>query len=1238
MTKKGKKKKQQNKQEGASTSDTTDEPLQSPSTSQPQQEQQQQTGTQKKTLQQSVEKPQQGPQEQAAPQLQGAWAKKQQQTQLPSQQQQQMPTHPPQQQQMPAHPPQQRPQGAWVRPQQQQQKMPTQPPQQQPQGAWIRPQQQQQQMPTQPQQQQPQGAWTRPQQQQQQIPTHPPQQRPQGAWVRPQQQQQQVPTQPPQQQQQMPTPPPQQQQQMPIQPPQQQPQGAWVRPQQQQQQMPTQPQQQQPQGAWTRPQQQQQQTPTSLPQQRPQGAWGRPQQQQQQMPTSLPQQQPQGAWTQPQQQQQKVSVDIGGAGDSRQIQTRSSDIQQPQPSTSAESLKMSELSMRDTLQPTKTSSKAKMTSSAMKQYQLCIPKRRNPMKGGTLGTPIRVVTNMFEVIFNKNFVTNAIHYDVSITPNAPKRIHKRVFDACRNTYFGKRHPAYDGKKNAYSANDLPFNDYMETDIEIREEDSDRQRTFKIALKKVAVIDLSWIKNLRPGLDEADRDQTGIQVLDIIMRHAAEVTYNCVGRSIYWDVGSRRDEEKINLGKGLILGTGGFSSTIPGWKAYLNVDVAHKAFPSPENVAKIITDMVNEFKGLSGSSSGYPTRPSYSKPSYSRQQTPLTPGEIRLENSPEMEKIDKFLKGLKVTYEIPNQVRSKRTYRLNGLGPRPDQHKFECNNEIITITKYFAEHKMYKLKYPQMPCLWAGAKDREEKIFLPAELCIITPGQSYNRKLDDGQTTKMIKQTAKSAPERRLKIEDAFKKLNVNQSSTVRQEFNLSVCPNMKEVDARILPPPQLKYKKGKDTTSVTPIKGIWHLHQFIQPENLSPRLWTILDLSRNYIDKTRDSGDRTNDRMFLDLTQIVISTAKDVGMEIGEALTSQFKAISNRATAEITKYFRDCKEKKLKLIIVIIPAQTDVTYSKVKQITELEIGILTQCIKYDTTTRKMNPSTVKNILLKINSKLNGINHIFGNMPMCLQNNSCCMLVGADVTHPSPDSVDIPSIAAVAASQDIQAFQYNAALRLQQPKEEMILDLEDIITSQICIYKDKTKFLPKKIIYYRDGVSEGQLPQVMHFEINAIRRACKKFETPKDIEITCLIVQKRHHVRLFPTRQQDSDDRNGNVKAGTIVDTEITHPNHIDFYLVSHASIQGTARPTKYRCICNDSNYTENEIEELTYYLCHMYARCARSVSYPAPTYYAHLAAYRGRALIQGINIRLNNLDAEQEKLKMKLPETIMYYI
>lgn len=63
---------------------------------------------------------------------------------------------------------------------------------------------------------------------------------------------------------------------------------------------------------------------------------------------------------------------------------------------------------------------------------------------------------------------------------------------------------------------------MQAEIEIHDAEREQVRKFKIELKRVANIDLSWIKNLRPGIDEADRDQTGIQVLDIIMRHAPQL--------------------------------------------------------------------------------------------------------------------------------------------------------------------------------------------------------------------------------------------------------------------------------------------------------------------------------------------------------------------------------------------------------------------------------------------------------------------------------------------------------------------------------------------------------------------------------------------------------------------------------------------------------------------------------------------------------------------------------------------
>ena len=87
-----------------------------------------------------------------------------------------------------------------------------------------------------------------------------------------------------------------------------------------------------------------------------------------------------------------------------------------------------------------------------------------------------------------------------------------------------------------------------------------------------------------------------------------------------------------------------------------------------------------------------------------------------------------------------------------------------------------------------------------------------------------------------------------------------------------------------------------------------------------------------------------------------------------------------------------------------------------------------------------------------------------------------------------------------------------------------------------------------------------------------------------------------------------------MDHTITHPTEFSFYLASHEGIQGTTKPTNYHLLWDDFNMTADDIIKMTYYLCHVYARCERSVSYPAPTYYAHLAAFRARvhddALIQ----------------------------
>lgn len=80
---------------------------------------------------------------------------------------------------------------------------------------------------------------------------------------------------------------------------------------------------------------------------------------------------------------------------------------------------------------------------------------------------------------------------------------------------------------------------------------------------------------------------------------------------------------------------------------------------------------------------------------------------------------------------------------------------------------------------------------------------------------------------------------------------------------------------------------------------------------------------------------------------------------------------------------------------------------------------------------------------------------------------------------------------------------------------------------------------------------------------------------------------------------------------ITSATLHEFYINSHISIQGTARPCKYILVHDEIGFKISELELLSYWSCYTYCRCNRSVSFPTPAYYAHWAAKRGKAWLSG---------------------------
>ncbi|XP_033610213.1 protein argonaute-2-like isoform X2 [Cryptotermes secundus] len=161
--------------------------------------------------------------------------------------------------------------------------------------------------------------------------------------------------------------------------------------------------------------------------------------------------------------------------------------------------------------------------------------------------------------------------------------------------------------------------------------------------------------------------------------------------------------------------------------------------------------------------------------------------------------------------------------------------------------------------------------------------------------------------------------------------------------------------------------------------------------------------------------------------------------------------------------------------------------------------------------------------------------------------------------------------------------------------------------DRVQNKPNSCVQHTPSSESFQVHQVLKSELSAIRCACSSVEEGYEPKVTFLVVVKGHHTRFFP-RDEDAEGENRNVPVGTVVDREITHPTEVQFYLLS----QDVSRPTKYHLLWNDSDdMTQDEIEEITYYLCHVASRASLSTSYPAPTYYAHLAAYRYRSFFDG---------------------------
>ncbi|KAG2129584.1 Piwi domain-containing protein [Suillus clintonianus] len=804
---------------------------------------------------------------------------------------------------------------------------------------------------------------------------------------------------------------------------------------------------------------------------------------------------------------------------------------------------------------------------------------------GTLGRSITLRANFFPIKLPKGPIYD---YRVEITPSTDiKRIRARLFWFLeRSNQQGWRElvpfTAHDNSERLVSSKKLP--QPLDVQVQYYEEGeagpNAKSKTYTFGFTHTGDLDVAKLtKYLSGNIESRDFDvQPLLSAVNLVLQTHAARTGVRVGKNRYFFP----SQERFELALGVEAWKGFFTSARPVYKELMvNVGVCMTAFYKPGNLAEAIMEFNRTSNGAM---------------------------------------LQRFTQKLKVTTSHLGYRQKKPIKKIMSTTARQTFFNCEEYGGKISVEDYF------KKKYPQIklkhahdvPVVDISGPNSKFSIYVPAELCEIEPGQPFRGRLNEKETSNMIR-FACNPPRVNADaiVERGLPTLGFTPQtlSSPMSNFGMAVDNDMAVVPARELPPPRLSYKAGKPPNVSN---GSWNILDVSFHVGGAIKTWWVLVIKdgqsvfngpkdpnlegiwRGFGEKCRKSGMSLGSTPIL-LNQDLVPPARDPSRQQALDLIRQ----------NIKRHIAE--KGKPTFILVILSRRDNYIYPGIKRICDVELGVHTLHMLTDKVLKDRNKQDqyFSNVALKLNTKLGGINHMLDPESMKWWTKSKTMVVGMDVTHPGPGSVEgTPSIAAVVASADSSFVQFPASLRCQETKKEMITDLTAMMIERLMFYNQKNRSLPDRVFVYRDGVSEGQFDTVLEEELPKMLEAFKRVPQTKPYRpaLTIIICGKRHHAKFWPTDSQYAD-RNGNTRPGTVVDRGVTAVFDFDFYLQAHAGLQGHVKATHYTVVYDENHLGADEVQQGTHTASYLYARATKAVSLVPAAYYADLACERGRCYL-----------------------------
>ncbi|XP_044590639.1 piwi-like protein Siwi isoform X1 [Cotesia glomerata] len=525
-----------------------------------------------------------------------------------------------------------------------------------------------------------------------------------------------------------------------------------------------------------------------------------------------------------------------------------------------------------------------------------------------------------------------------------------------------------------------------------------------------------------------------------------------------------------------------------------------------------------------------------------------------------------------------------TYRIDDIDfSRTPQSTFPLGKDQVPTTylQYYQSKYGISIRDPKQPLLASRSDQRDRRagqdeiIYLIPELCRTT-GLTDEMRNDYKLMAALAKHTRVN-PDRRIDKLLMFNR-RLQETPAVVQEFkqwNLRLDTNLVEIPARVIPPENIIFGASRESATQS---ADWTKHfrssRLIVCTKLSD--WVLIvpnsvrrGEAQNFVSNIIKAGQGMS--FFVSQPRVI-----DIRRDYASDYADELENILSRSTPQ--------------LVCCVSPRPRADVYASIKKKCCVDRPVPSQVILAKNLASKGAMSIATKVAIQMNCKI-------GGAPWTMEFGMAgLMVVGFDVCHdPNQRGTDY---GAMVATLDRGMTRYFSAVTAHRSNEELSNEFSLNMVKAIRKYSEMNGgSLPARIIIYRDGVGDGQIPHVLNHEVNHLNEALAKlYGRPEAVKMTFVIVTKRINTRLFYNRRD-------NPPPGTVVDDVITNPWRYDFFIVSQCVRQGSVSPTAYNVIQDNAGLDVSALQRLTFQLTHMYFNWSGTVRVPAPCQYAHKLAF-----------------------------------